>query len=135
MAVECAVRPVFSWNQMIHVPPAEFDRIVESALRKIPRRFRKMLDNTVLVVEKNPPRPGLLGLYHGRPRTMRHVGDSFYMPDQITIYQSTHERLASSRAELEQMVADTVWHEVFHSFGASESRVRAAERRRATPQS
>ena len=117
---------------MVHLPAAEFDRIVEAALKKIPRRFRRMLDNTVLIVEQHPPRPGLLGLYHGRPRTMRHVSDSFAMPDQITIYQSTHERLAGSRAELEQMVADTVWHEVFHSFGASESRVRQAERRRAT---
>ena len=113
---------------MVHLPAAEFDRVVESALRRIPRRFRRLLDNTVLVVEKDPPRPNLLGLYHGWPRTMRSVGDGFYMPDQITIYQSTHERLARSREELEQMVADTVWHEVFHSFGASEARVRRAER-------
>ena len=116
---------------MVRLPAAEFDRLVESALRKIPRRFRKLLDNTVLVVEKDPPRPGLLGLYQGRPRTMRHVSDGFSMPDQITIYQSPHERLARTRAELEQMVDDTVWHEVFHSFGATESQVRRAERRRA----
>jgi len=116
---------------MLHLSAAEFDRVVEDALRKIPRRFRRLLDNTVLVVEQHPPRPGLLGLYHGRPRTMRNVSDSFSMPDQITIYQSTHERLARTRAELEQMVADTVWHEVFHAFGASEPRVRQAERRRA----
>jgi|ERR1051326_340499 predicted Zn-dependent protease with MMP-like domain len=116
---------------MVHLPATEFDRVVESALRKIPRRFRRLLDNTVLVVEKEAPRPGLLGLYRGRPRTMRHVGDSFCMPDQITIYQSPHERLARTREELEKMVADTVWHEVFHCFGASEFQVRRAERRRA----
>lgn len=116
---------------MVHLPAAEFDRVVEMALRKIPRRFRRLLDNTVMVVEKDPPRPDLLGLYRGRPRTMRHIGDGFTMPDQITIYQSSHERLARTRAELEQMVADTVWHEVFHSFGASEFQVRRAERRRA----
>ena len=121
-----------AFNEMLRLPPAEFDRLVEQALKKIPRRFRKLLDNTVLVVEKDPPRPGLLGLYQGRPRTMRHTSDSFHMPDQITIYQSTHERLAHSRPELEQMVADTVWHEVFHSFGASEYRVRQAERRRSS---
>jgi predicted Zn-dependent protease with MMP-like domain len=116
---------------MVHLTAAQFDQLVENALRKIPRRFRRLLDNTVLVVEKDPPRPDLLGLYRGRPRTLRHVSDGFCMPDQITIYQSPHERLARTRAELEQMVADTVWHEVFHSFGASESQVRRAERRRA----
>lgn len=116
---------------MVHLPAAEFDRVVERALRKIPRRFRRLLDNTVLVVEKDPPRPDLLGLYQGRPRTQRHIGDGFCLPDQITIYQSPHERLARSREELEQMVADTVWHEVFHCFGASEFQVRRAERRRA----
>jgi predicted Zn-dependent protease with MMP-like domain len=115
---------------MVHLPAAEFDLVVEKALRKIPRRFRKLLDNTVLVVEKDPPRPDLLGLYRGRPRTLRHTGDGFCLPDQITIYQSPHERLARTRAELEQMVADTVWHEVFHCFGASEFQVRRAERRR-----
>src|SRR5579859_5798797 len=109
---------------MVHLTAAEFDRLVENGLRKIPRRFRKLLDNTVVVVEKEPPRPDLLGLYRGRPRTVRSVWESFQMPDQITIYQNPHERLARSREELEQMVADTVWHEVFHSFGASESRVR-----------
>ena len=115
---------------MVHLPAGEFDRLVESALRKIPRRFRRLLDNTILVVEKDPPQAGLLGLYRGRPRTMRHTSDGFCLPDQITIYQNPHERLARTRAELEQMVADTVWHEVFHCFGASESQVRRAERRR-----
>jgi hypothetical protein len=31
------------------------------------------------------------------------------MPDKITIYQGAHERSARTRAQLEQMVADTVW--------------------------
>src|SRR5271168_1518948 len=82
------------------------------------------------LVEQDPPRPGLLGLYHGRPLTRRGVGDGFVMPDQITIYQSTHERMARNEEELEQMVADTVWHEIAHYFGMDEAQVRRAERRR-----
>jgi predicted Zn-dependent protease with MMP-like domain len=116
---------------MVHLSAAEFDRLAERALRRIPRRFRRLLDNVVLVVEKEPPRPNLLGLYQGRPRTVRSAGDGFYLPDQITIYQGPHERLARTMPELEQMVADTVWHEIGHCFGMSEFQVRKAERRRA----
>ncbi len=110
--------------------PAEFDTLVERALKKIPARFRRRLRNIVFVVEPEPPRPNLLGLYHGRPLPNRSVYDSFHLPDQITIYQGPHERIAKSRAELEKLVEETVWQEVAHYFGMDEQRVRRAERRR-----
>ncbi len=118
---------------MLHLAPAEFDRIVEAALRQIPRRFRRLLTNTVLVVEREPPKPDLLGLYQGRPRTGRSVADGFSLPDQITVYQGPHERLARTQRQLEELVAETVWHEVAHYFGMDERQVRRAERRRARP--
>ena len=52
------------------------------------------------------------------------------MPDKITIYQGPHERMARTSDELEQMVADTVWHEIAHYFGMDEARVRKAEKER-----
>jgi predicted Zn-dependent protease with MMP-like domain len=107
--------------------PDEFDRIVEDALRLIPPRFRRRMQNVAIVVETEPPRPGLLGLYQGRPLANRSVFDSFALPDKITIYQGPHERMARSEAELRQMVADTVWHEIAHHFGMDERRVRRAE--------
>ena len=113
------------------LPPAEFDLLVEEALRRIPPRFRRRMRNVAIVVEKESPRPGLLGLYQGRPLTTRSVSDGFILPDKITIYQGPHERMARSRGELEQMVADTIWHEIAHHFGMDESRVRRAERDRA----
>jgi predicted Zn-dependent protease with MMP-like domain len=109
---------------------AEFDALVARALRRIPRRFRRRMENVAIVVETEPSRPGLLGLYHGRPLTHRSVGDGFAMPDQITIYQGPHERMARSLEHLEQMVADTVWHEIAHYFGMNERQVRLAERKR-----
>lgn len=109
----------------------EFDALVEEALRLIPKRFRRRMHNVAIVVEKEPPRPGLLGLYRGHPLPSRSVFAGFAMPDKITIYQGPHERSARTRAELEQMVADTVWHEIAHYFGMDESRVRRAERKRA----
>ncbi|MBM3812140.1 MAG: metallopeptidase family protein [Acidimicrobiia bacterium] len=110
--------------------PKEFDKLVHRALKGIPPRFRSRLKNVVFLVEQEPPRPGLLGLYHGRPLTERSVHDGFTMPDQIIIYQGTHERLARTPEELEQMVKDTVWHEIAHYFGMDEAQVRSAERRR-----
>ena len=108
----------------------EFDTLVTRALRRIPPRFRKHLRNVAIIVESEPSRPGLLGLYQGHPLTTRSVGHSFTLPDRITIYQGPHERSARNPEDLEQMVADTVWHEIAHYFGMDESRVRRAERKR-----
>jgi predicted Zn-dependent protease with MMP-like domain len=108
----------------------DFDALVERALKKIPARFRKRLKNIVIVVELEPPRPGLLGLYEGRPMTVRSFSDGFSMPDQITIYQGPHERMSRNLAELERLVGETVWHEIAHYFGMDEVQVRRAERRR-----
>ena len=112
------------------LPENEFDDLVERALRRIPARFRKHLRNVAVIVEREPPRPGLLGLYQGHPLTTRSVGNSFTLPDKITIYQGSHERSTRNIAELEQMVADTVWHEIAHYFGMDEARVRRAEKKR-----
>src|SRR5271170_7882924 len=114
------------------LPVVEFELLVENALRGIPWRFRRHMTNVALVVEQEPPRPGLLGLYQGRPLANRSVFEGFTMPDKITIYQGPHERLSRTRAQLEQMVTDTVWHEIAHHFGMDERRVRRAERQRGT---
>jgi predicted Zn-dependent protease with MMP-like domain len=121
----------------------EFDRLVERACARIPRRFRRRLANIAFIVEAEPApaqlraagvRPGatLLGLYRGRPLTARSVFDGFVMPDQIVIFQGPHERLARSPEHLEKLVGETVWHEVAHYFGMDEARVRQVERRRRT---
>jgi predicted Zn-dependent protease with MMP-like domain len=111
--------------------PAEFDRLVEHALQAVPARYRGRIENLAIVVESEPPRPGLLGLYHGRPMTRRGVNDQFHMPDTITIYQGPHERMARSPEHLVQLVKETVWHEIAHYFGLNEQEVQRAEYRRA----
>ena len=111
------------------LPEPEFDALVTRALRRIPPRFRKRLENVAIVVEREPPRPGLLGLYQGHPLTTRSVSSSFTLPDKISIFQGPHERMAKNLEDLEQMVADTVWHEIAHYFGMDEARVRRAERK------
>jgi len=121
--------------------PDEFDRLVAAVYARIPARFRRRLKNIAVVVESEPTsaqlargrvgRDGtLLGLYEGRPLTVRSVFEPFSMPDRITIFQGPHERLAHSPEHLARLVEDTVWHEVAHYFGMNESQVRAAERAR-----
>jgi predicted Zn-dependent protease with MMP-like domain len=112
------------------VDRGEFERMVDRAWRAIPGRFRRRIKNVALLVEAEPPRPGLLGLYEGRPLTQRSVHDQFAMPDRITIYQGPHERMARDLQDLEKIVADTVWHEVAHYFGMDEGQVLLAERMR-----
>jgi predicted Zn-dependent protease with MMP-like domain len=125
------------------VDPSDFDLLVERALRQIPHRYRKRLENVAIIVEPEPTarqlgRAGvrrgdtLLGLYEGRPLPFRSVSEPFAMPDRITIFQGPHERSARNLGQLEQMVLDTLWHEIAHYFGMDERRVRAAERRRGT---
>lgn len=109
---------------------ADFEEIVERAIAKIPGRFRRRMNNLLIMVETNPPEPDLLGLYEGRPLTERSTMDSPGLPDRIRIFQRPHERMAQNRAHLEQMVFDTVWHEVGHYFGLSESEIHRIEARR-----
>jgi predicted Zn-dependent protease with MMP-like domain len=111
--------------------PRDFDALVERAVAAVPARYRRRLENHTIVVEPEPPTPGLLGLYHGRPLPQRSVHDQFYLPDQITIYQGPHERFARSPQHLEELVKETVWHEIAHYFGLDEAEVQRAERRRA----
>ncbi len=119
-----------------------FEKLVQKAYLRIPERFRRRIANVAIVVEeepsgedlrsaKVPPGSDLLGLYHGLPLTERGWGRYSLFPDRISIYQRPLERAARSEAELEELVDDTLWHEVGHYFGLSEREIRRAELRRA----
>jgi predicted Zn-dependent protease with MMP-like domain len=122
---------------------ADFDELVEKALRSIPARFRSRMQNVAVIVESDPspaqlkrsgisPGSTLLGLYEGQPLRYRSVSDGFHLPDRITIFQGSHERITRSREDLERLVEQTLWHEIAHHFGMNEREVRAAERLRRT---
>lgn len=119
---------------MFEVEEDEFVRIVEKALDSIPKRFSNDLDNVVFVVEKEPSFTArssdgryreTLGLYSGTSLPKRSDGYGFAnIPDKITVFRGPHQRIASSKEELEENVRRTVVHEIGHYFGMDEDQLR-----------
>ncbi len=89
----------------------------------MPPELGRLIRNVVLLVEDEPPEPGLLGLYEGVPLTRR---DSYYagvLPDRITIFRGPLCRFSRDLAELAHEVRVTVVHEVAHHFGIDDDRL------------
>jgi predicted Zn-dependent protease with MMP-like domain len=108
------------------VSRAHFDELVAEALDSLPDWVLDRLENVEILVEERPPRrePNLLGLYHGIPLTKRGAGYAGVLPDTITLYRRTIERLARDDDDLRSLIAHTVEHEVAHFFGISDDRLR-----------
>jgi predicted Zn-dependent protease with MMP-like domain len=113
------------------VSKAHFGQLVESALAELPEEFAQFLEEVPIEIRDRPtaaqlrragtgPRSLLLGLYQGRPRTVRHVEDSATIPDVIFIFQDSIQAVCNTEAELVRQVRVTVLHEIGHHFGLSE---------------
>lgn len=110
---------------------AEFEALVESALRRIPRRFREAMQNLSIVVEDWPD-PGLMeevtgnpdevlyGLFTGRPLTERRYDDWGELPSMIHIYQKPLEEDFPDPDELKREIETTLVHEIAHYLGIDE---------------
>ena len=107
-----------------------FEKLVQQSLRRLPRRFKKKLENISVEVEDRPSAEllrdmgitsgTLFGLYQGVPLTQREWNYGNVLPDRIVIYQRPIESAAASPGEIEGIVLDTVMHEVGHYFGFSD---------------
>lgn len=107
--------------------PDKFEKLVKEALAALPKHIRDKMDNVAIVIEKRPTRSQFLGLYQGVPQNVWGRAFGMRLPDKITIFQESLERMASSPKELREIVRDTVWHEVAHHFGFDEKKVRELE--------
>jgi len=106
----------------------EFEALVDSALRKLPRAFRDKLVKIAVVVEDwaddqtlaemgiEPP-DTLYGLYRGIDITRRDSSYGNVLPDTIHIYQGPIEADCADPEEMADLVRDVVVHEVGHYFG------------------
>lgn len=105
-----------------------FEHLVEEALRRLPKAFRRKLLNVAIIVEDSPPEeaePGslLLGLFHGVPCTEK---STFFAspPDRVYLFQKNIEAICRTDEEIRRQVRDTLFHELGHYFGMTESELR-----------
>ena len=102
----------------------EFEAEVERAIKALPRGFRDLLRDVVVVVRARPSAeqrrrfgPGLLGLYEGVPATERSAAESGLLPDKITLFRANLLAGARGAREVSARVRHTLLHEVAHHFG------------------
>jgi predicted Zn-dependent protease with MMP-like domain len=116
----------------------EFEALVDSALRKLPRAFRDKLANIAVVVEdwadaetlaemEIEPPDTLYGLYRGIDITRRDTSYGNVLPDTIHIYQGPIEEDCANPEEMADLVRDVVIHEVGHYFGLDDDRLSELE--------
>ncbi len=109
---------------------ARFERLVEEALGELPPRYRRLLENIVVIVEPYPRRRRrrrkgdtgglILGEFYGVPRTKKSVFEPG-PPDQVFLYQGNIEAVCDSEEEIREQVRLTVLHELGHYFGLEEN--------------
>ena len=113
------------------VSKAHFGELVEKALDELPEQFAEFLEEVPIEVRDRPSESELarakvgkggllLGLYVGRPRTLRSVEDTGEMPDVIFIFQESIQLVCNSEDQLVEQVRKTVLHEIGHHFGLNE---------------
>lgn len=98
-----------------------FEELVADALDTIPPELAGAMDNVVVLVEdRHPDEPDLLGLYEGVALTERTSQYGGVLPDRITIFQEAILDVCADEEEVVHEVAVTVVHEVAHHFGIDE---------------
>jgi predicted Zn-dependent protease with MMP-like domain len=116
----------------------EFEEVVISALRGLPKSIKKKMENVDVVVEDQASRDllsemglrspsELLGLYQGVPLDRRGFYYGNVLPDKITLFQNPIELICKTKEEIEEKVKEVVIHEVGHHFGLSDERLRELE--------
>ena len=116
----------------------KFEKLVEEALLDLPKEFKKLIDNLVVIVEEEAPievyrQTGshpfsrILGTYHGIP--FKHRGPYYgnIPPDVIVIYQKPIEEICTTEEQIKEQVLKTVRHEIGHYFGFSDDELRKIE--------
>ena len=116
-----------------------FRKLVGEAIDSLPSEFLKRLNNVAVVVEDTPslqqlrklrfpPWALLFGLYEGVPQTKR-GSYSGVLPDKITIFKNSIEKVARSGEEIKAQVRATIIHEIGHHFGLSDEDLRRKKER------
>ena len=100
-----------------------FEELVADALDSVPAELLAHMDNVVVLVEDEPPEPGLLGLYEGFALTDRGWDYGGALPDRIFIYRNPTLAMCEDEQDVVDEVAITVVHEIAHHFGIDDERL------------
>jgi predicted Zn-dependent protease with MMP-like domain len=108
------------------LPHAQFEALVSDALDAVPAELMALLDNVVVLVEdRNPDEPDLLGLYEGYALTERGWDYGGALPDRVMIYRAAICDVCEDEEQVVEEVTITVVHEIAHHFGIGEERLHA----------
>lgn len=108
----------------VRMTPARFEELVADALDLLPADLTRAIDNVVVLVEdRNPEEPDLLGLYQGVALTERDSSYAGALPDTVTIYRESLLEICDTDEEVVEEVAITVIHEIAHHFGIDDERL------------
>jgi predicted Zn-dependent protease with MMP-like domain len=106
---------------VVEMGRARFDELVSDALDTVPPRLTAAMDNVVVLVEdRYPADPALLGLYEGIALTERDSDYGGVLPDRITIFRDAVLEICDSEEQVVEEIAITVVHEIAHHFGIDE---------------
>ena len=116
----------------------EFEEVVVSALRHLPKFLKRKMENVDVVIEGQASQSilsemgvqspyELLGLYQGVPFDRRGFYYGNVLPDKITLFQIPIESRCKTKEEIEEKVKRVVIHEVGHYFGLDDKRLREIE--------
>ncbi|MBP9771604.1 MAG: metallopeptidase family protein [Candidatus Pacebacteria bacterium] len=117
----------------------EFDEMVGVAFARLPENIREQVQNVAILVEDVPSEPvredlalesltELLGLYQGVPKTDRDNDAPPLLPDSVTLYKlALEEEAFNSGKDIENLIYETLWHELGHHFGHDEEGIQKRE--------
>jgi predicted Zn-dependent protease with MMP-like domain len=102
---------------VVEMSRERFEELVADALDEVPGELLAHMENVVVLVEDDPPEPGLLGLYEGYALTERGWDYGGVLPDRIFVYRNPTLAICNTEEEVVEEVAVTVVHEIAHHFG------------------
>jgi predicted Zn-dependent protease with MMP-like domain len=108
---------------VVEMTRERFEELVADALDSVPEELLAHMDNVVVLVEDEPPEPGLLGLYEGFALTDRGWDYGGALPDRIFIYRNPTLAVCDNEDDVVEEVAITVVHEIAHHFGIDDDRL------------
>jgi predicted Zn-dependent protease with MMP-like domain len=108
----------------VRMSAERFEELVSDALDLIPPELARAIDNVVvLVADRHPTEPDLLGLYEGIALTERDSNYAGALPDTVTIFRESLLEICDTEQDVVEEVAITVIHEMAHHFGIDDERL------------